>query len=578
MKYITTRNQQPVYSFKEMFRQGIPEDGGFFVPEQMPQLSEKFLAELQALPFQQRAEKILSLFAADLSGTEVGAICAEAFSANFFDQETLYRCTKLNAYLENPTFLFLDFGPSASYQDLTQRFLFALLRRLALPDEKWIALAHESVASNKALAAVDFPQENIKPLFWVDRKAGDRFALKEIQHLRKQARAAKLSGQPTFYFSGRNADPDFTETVHPPAADEQTLKGQKPIGLPVTQADLNDLKSALTDFLSNQDPTEQIEIHSISAKQQDYLRAIEQLLRDQDFRSVLNAEQCYLMSMSSYNFAYYIALIIVLISAYLDLLEMDIIAPGEEFIFAFPNQNLDFLYLGVLLKELGLPISHLVVATNSNRTLIEFLKNGYFPGQSGRERKNSRTKKFKNNTPALDQTYFPNLERFVFEIVNRDSERSTQVMLDISQGKNENIKNILEDFSRFILAGHNGNKQVKAQISDWYLRSDYVFDPYTALTLAQINKLNSLDTKKAQILIPVLEHPLLSGQTVADAIFNKNQIAGKHYNQILLELAVESGLKIPYAALSDKDQPEIINLGSDELEAALKAQVLSTES
>ena len=65
---------------------------------------------------------------------------------------------------------------------------------------------------------------------------------------------------------------------------------------------------------------------------------------------------------------------------------------------------------------------------------------------------------FNTNTEGLDQIYFPNLEYFIFEIVNRDVDKTKQALEDLSSNQNETLINILEDFRNVIQTDSISNK------------------------------------------------------------------------------------------------------------------------
>jgi threonine synthase len=66
---------------------------------------------------------------------------------------------------------------------------------------------------------------------------------------------------------------------------------------------------------------------------------------------------------------------------------------------------------------MGLPIGKLVVATNENNVLDEFFRTGVY-----RVRKSSET--YHTSSPSMDISKASNFERFVYDLVGRDPERT----------------------------------------------------------------------------------------------------------------------------------------------------------
>ena len=65
MEYISTRNSQKKFSFKDVFLKGLASDGGLFVPKKIPSFTTKELEVLRNLSYKELAEKIISKFCND---------------------------------------------------------------------------------------------------------------------------------------------------------------------------------------------------------------------------------------------------------------------------------------------------------------------------------------------------------------------------------------------------------------------------------------------------------------------------------------------------------------------------------
>ncbi|MFC5462848.1 threonine synthase [Massilia niabensis] len=85
--------------------------------------------------------------------------------------------------------------------------------------------------------------------------------------------------------------------------------------------------------------------------------------------------------------------------------------------FTVPSGNFGNICAGHIARMMGLPIDKLVVATNENDVLDEFFRTGVY-----RVRKSSET--FHTSSPSMDISKASNFERFVYDLVGRDSERT----------------------------------------------------------------------------------------------------------------------------------------------------------
>lgn len=85
--------------------------------------------------------------------------------------------------------------------------------------------------------------------------------------------------------------------------------------------------------------------------------------------------------------------------------------------FTVPSGNFGNICAGHIARMMGLPIHKLVVATNENDVLDEFFRTGVY-----RVRKSAET--FHTSSPSMDISKASNFERFVYDLVGRDSERT----------------------------------------------------------------------------------------------------------------------------------------------------------
>ena len=86
----------------------------------------------------------------------------------------------------------------------------------------------------------------------------------------------------------------------------------------------------------------------------------------------------------------------------------------EPVAFAVPSGNFGNVYAGYVARRMGLPIKHLIVASNENDVLDEFFRTGKYRVK----------RKVKHTTsPSMDISKASNFERYVFDLVEREPAR-----------------------------------------------------------------------------------------------------------------------------------------------------------
>lgn len=123
MNYISTRGNTQVLSSAEAIIKGLAEDGGLFVPDEMPKVDMAFIAGLQELSYQERAVKVLSQFLTDYTQDEIQGCVERAYGDNKFDTDAIAPVKEL----EKLSFLELWHGPTSAFKDMALQLLPQLL-------------------------------------------------------------------------------------------------------------------------------------------------------------------------------------------------------------------------------------------------------------------------------------------------------------------------------------------------------------------------------------------------------------------------------------------------------------------
>jgi threonine synthase len=122
-------------------------------------------------------------------------------------------------------------------------------------------------------------------------------------------------------------------------------------------------------------------------------------------------KSCYSIgTVNSINWARVIAQVVYYFKGYFAVASRD----GDPIDFAVPSGNFGNILAGHVAKRMGLPIRRLILATNENDVLDEFFRTGRY-----RPRKAAET--HATSSPSMDISKASNFERYVFDIVGRDS-------------------------------------------------------------------------------------------------------------------------------------------------------------
>ncbi len=166
--YISSRgNSAPVMASEAILR-GIAPDGGLYLPQRLPTLTEADLTALLPLSYPERAAKILSLYLTDYTEEELLADCKAAYSERFVPA-----ATGIHPLREGVSVLELWHGPTCAFKDMALQIMPRLLSRaLDKTGEALDALILVATSGDTGKAALegfqDVPRTSIRVFYPVD--------------------------------------------------------------------------------------------------------------------------------------------------------------------------------------------------------------------------------------------------------------------------------------------------------------------------------------------------------------------------------------------------------------------------
>ena len=179
-------------------------------------------------------------------------------------------------------------------------------------------------------------------------------------------------------------------------------------------------------------------------------------------------------TVNSINWARLLAQVVYYFAGYIQATERN----DQQVSFTVPSGNFGNVCAGHVARQMGLPIAKLVVATNENDVLDEFFRTGVY-----RVRGSADT--HETSSPSMDISKASNFERFVFDLLGRNGQR-TKALFSAA----------LQTYGRFDLsaeplfadaAGKYGFESGKsthadrlATIRDTYSRFGVTIDTHTA--------------------------------------------------------------------------------------------------
>jgi len=125
LKYYSTRGDKSALTSAEAIKRGIAPDGGLYMPETIPTLTEEELVKLLGMNYSERAFYVLSKFLNDYDPETLKKICEVSYSKERFG-ENAAPVVKLS---DGTSVLELWHGPTCAFKDMALQIMPRLLSR-----------------------------------------------------------------------------------------------------------------------------------------------------------------------------------------------------------------------------------------------------------------------------------------------------------------------------------------------------------------------------------------------------------------------------------------------------------------
>jgi threonine synthase len=357
MLYISTRDAGAVAnkrSFSQILLEGLAPDGGLYMPQSYPQVTQAELDAWRKLSYADLAYEILRRFADDIPEADLRSLTKKTYTAEVYKN--------------------VRAGDDAE--------LITPLRTLEDKDGKKLMLL--SLSNGPTLAFKDMAMQMLGSLF-------------EYELGRQNAELNILGAT-----SGDTG-----------SAAEYAMKGRK--GIRVFMLSPYQKMSAFqtAQMFSLADPNIfNIAVKGVFDDCQDIVKAVS---NDLAFKSRQK-----IGTVNSINWARVVAQVVYYFRAYLMATENS----TQKVSFTVPSGNFGNICAGHIARMMGLPIDRLVVATNENDVLDEFFRTGVY-----RVRGSAET--LHTSSPSMDISKASNFERFIYDLLDRDSQRVAKLFRQI---------------------------------------------------------------------------------------------------------------------------------------------------
>ncbi|MDD5548888.1 MAG: threonine synthase, partial [Sulfurovaceae bacterium] len=274
----------------------------------------------------------------------------------------------------------------------------------------------------------------------------------------------------------------------------------------------------------------------------DTQNALKNLLASEDFNKALKDKHIELSAANSVNFGRIIFQIIYHIYSYIELVKNDEIKLGDKIYIVVPSGNFGNALGGYYAKKMGLPIEKILITSNQNNILTDWIKNGSYDLTTRHL--------IQTISPAMDILKSSNVERILHD---KFGEKRTKELMDelTASGKYHLSEDEIEEIKKDFDASYSSDEECLEMIGE-YAKKDYIMDPHTATCIKAYKTLR--EQNLPTIIYSTAEWTKFS-PTVAKAL----GIDAKEDLNALDLISKKTGLKIPDMVIGLFDKPIVHN-------------------
>ena len=241
-----------------------------------------------------------------------------------------------------------------------------------------------------------------------------------------------------------------------------------------------------------------------------------------------------LSSANSINIGRLAPQVVYYFKAYSDLVALGRIGLGDPIDFVVPSGNFGDILAGYFAKLMGLPVRHLVCASNENRVLTDFLRTGLYD----RKRPFYRT-----SSPSMDILVSSNLERLLYLACGCNADQVKAWMQDLNEKGSFSVpSDVLETITGTFKAYCCTERETLDTIGETYRSSGYLCDPHTAVGIKAAGDYRKDLNDTVPVVVLSTASPYKFPAPVSEAI--GLEVSGDEFSQIA-QISKVTGVPVP---------------------------------
>ena len=261
-----------------------------------------------------------------------------------------------------------------------------------------------------------------------------------------------------------------------------------------------------------------VHVAAIRGNFDDAQSGVKNIFTDGEIENYIKSKGYKFSSANSINWGRLMPQIVYYFSSYCDLVRNGDIEFGEKINFVVPTGNFGNILAAYYSKIMGLPVNRLICASNSNNVVFDFIRTGVY---------NKNRNFLKTMAPAMDILISSNVERLLYDVTGRDSNKVKEWMNSLqTKGQYKVDKSVYKVISNNFWSAWTNEKEIRETIKSVYEDLDYLVDTHTAVALNVYDKYVISTGDMTKTIIASTASPFKFNESVARSIISSDELDG----------------------------------------------------
>lgn len=284
-----------------------------------------------------------------------------------------------------------------------------------------------------------------------------------------------------------------------------------------------------------------VNVCAIRGNFDDAQNGVKEIFGDEAMAKALNEKGYFFSSANSINWGRLAPQIVYYVSAYCDLLNSGKCKIGDCFNVCVPTGNFGNIFAAYIAKQMGLPIGHMVCASNKNNILTDFLRTGTY----------DRNRDFYlTMSPSMDILISSNLERLLY--FTAGSTKTAAYMQSLKENGCYTVEpEILAEIQKNFSGYFTNEKETADTIRNIHQTYGYLADTHTAVAIHAAEEYVRQTRDTRPMVIDSTASPYKFANNVFRAVTGKE--ASSELNALdELSAATDTSIPYPLAGLAER--------------------------